>query len=94
MGNTEVTPTPLSRPVPPSPLGPALTSPWGFRRRVAQPRLEWKWTGSWPREEGCCRLVLQGPSPHTWKEQRAGRRVKWGAAGGLGLEGCGERGAP
>jgi len=40
VGNTEVTPTPQSRPVPPPALGPALTSPWGFRRRVTQLRLE------------------------------------------------------
>ena len=82
-----VTSTPQSRPFPPPPLGPALTSPWGFRRRVTQPRLEWKWTGSWPKEEGGCRLVLPGASPHTWGRRR--RRVRGeGPAAGWGRGGA------
>lgn len=67
-----VTPTPRGPLAPQPPLGPALTSPLGFRRRVTQLRLEWKWTGSPPKKEDGCFLVLGGPSPHTCGRQGGG----------------------
>lgn len=84
--------TPQGPPALPSP-GSALTSPWVFRRRVTQLRLEWKWTGLLPREERCCCLVLLGASPHTWGRCR-GRRVSTSRGPGRGREGGRERGAP